>query len=122
MANKTSKKLTARLRRKRRVRGKISGTTERPRLSVFRSSKHIYAQVIDDLTGVTLAAASSLEKSIDLTDLTKKEGALAVGTLLAERCKENGIALVVFDRNGYPYNSGRVMNLAKGARDGGLIF
>ncbi len=122
MANKTSKKLTARLRRKRRVRGKIFGTAERPRLSVFRSSKHIYAQVIDDRTGVTLATASTLDKALDLAGKDKKEGALAVGTLLAERCKENGITTIVFDRNGYPYNSGRVLNLAKGARDGGLIF
>ncbi|MBD8387858.1 50S ribosomal protein L18 [Dysgonomonas sp. BGC7] len=103
---------------KLRVRGKISGTTERPRLTVFRSNKQIYAQVIDDLTGKTLAAASSLK----LTDKApKKEIAAKVGELIAKSAQEAGITTVVFDRNGYLYH-GRIKELADAARNGGLKF
>lgn len=103
---------------KSRVRGKVQGTTERPRLTVFRSNKQIYAQVIDDLTGKTLASASSLK----LTDkVTKKEIAAKVGELIAKNAQEAGIADVVFDRNGYLYH-GRVKDLADAARNGGLKF
>jgi len=107
-----------RLRIKTRVRGKISGTTERPRLSVFRSNKQIYAQVIDDTTGKTLASASSLK----LEDkLPKKEMAAKVGELVAQNAKEAGVETVVFDRNGYLYH-GRIKELAEAARKGGLKF
>jgi len=107
-----------RLRIKTRVRGKISGTTERPRLSVFRSNKQIYAQVIDDTTGKTLASASSLK----LEDkLPKKEMAAKVGELVAQNAKDAGIEAVVFDRNGYLYH-GRIKELADAARKGGLKF
>ncbi len=103
---------------KLRVRGKIEGTTERPRLTVFRSNKQIYAQVIDDLTGKTLAAASSLK----ITDKApKKEIAAKVGELIAKTAQEAGITAVVFDRNGYLYH-GRVKELADAARKGGLKF
>jgi large subunit ribosomal protein L18 len=107
-----------RLRIKTRVRGKISGTTERPRLSVFRSNKQIYAQVIDDTTGKTLASASSLK----LEDkLPKKEMAAKVGELVAQNAKAAGVEAVVFDRNGYLYH-GRIKELADAARKGGLKF
>ena len=103
---------------KLRVRGKIEGTTERPRLTVFRSNKQIYAQVIDDLTGKTLAAASSLK----ITDKAPKEEIAAkVGELIAKTAQEAGITAVVFDRNGYLYH-GRVKELADAARKGGLKF
>jgi large subunit ribosomal protein L18 len=102
------------------VRGKISGTPERPRLNVFRSLNHIYAQVIDDVNGVTLASANSLEKDFSL-DGGNVEGAKKVGELIAERAKTKGIDTVVFDRGGYVYH-GRVAALADGARAGGLIF
>lgn len=103
---------------KLRVRGKISGTTERPRLTVFRSNKQIYAQVIDDLTGKTLATASSLK----LTDKApKKEIAAKVGEMVAKSAQEAGITTVVFDRNGYLYH-GRIKELADAARKGGLKF
>jgi large subunit ribosomal protein L18 len=103
---------------KLRVRGKITGTAERPRLTVFRSNKQIYAQVIDDLTGKTLAAASSLK----ITDKApKKEIALKVGELIAKSAQEAGITSVVFDRNGYLYH-GRIKELADAARKGGLKF
>jgi len=120
---KTNPKLQARLRRKRRIRATISGTPERPRLTVFRSSKFIYAQIIDDQAGHTLASVSdqSLQLREELKSLKKKECAARVGQLLAERCKELGIASVVFDRNGYIYH-GRVQALADGAREGGLEF
>lgn len=108
----------ARLRRHRRVRGKISGTAERPRLAVFRSAKHIYAQVIDDVTGTTLASASSLEKDFTANG-GNAEGAAVVGKAVAERALEKGIKTVVFDRGGYVYH-GRVKALADGAREGGL--
>ncbi|MDR0818338.1 MAG: 50S ribosomal protein L18 [Oscillospiraceae bacterium] len=109
-----------RLRRHKRVRGKISGTPERPRLNVFRSLNHIYAQIIDDVNGVTLVSANSLEKGFD-ADGGNVEGAKKVGELLAERAKTKGIENVVFDRGGYVYH-GRVAALAEGARSGGLQF
>ena len=107
------------LRRKRheRLRLKITGSTERPRLSVFRSAKFIYAQVIDDTTGRTLAAASSRES--DLAAATKFDTARSVGRALAERAKAAGVSSVVFDRGGYQFH-GRVRSLAEGAREGGL--
>lgn len=110
----------ARLKRHRRVRAKINGTAERPRLSVFRSSKHIYAQIINDVTGVTLAAASSLDKEFEGLG-ENKEAARKVGGLLAKVAKEKGIESVVFDRSGYIYH-GRIKELAEGAREGGLKF
>ena len=113
-------KLDGRARRKRRIRKKISGTTERPRLSVFRSAKHIYAQVIDDTSGRTLAASSSKAKDF-AAEGSKVDVAKAVGSLIAEACKTAGIEKVVFDRNGYIYH-GRVKALADGAREGGLEF
>lgn len=103
----------------RRVRKKISGTTERPRLTVFRSNKWIYAQIIDDTVGMTLAAATSREASI--AKATKSEMAAAVGKLLAERALAAGVSAVAFDRSGYLYH-GRVKSLADGAREGGLQF
>ena len=111
---------TARLHRPVRVRGKISGTAERPRLNVFRSSMHIYAQLIDDVAGVTLAAASSTEKDFGMYG-GNKEAAKKVGALIAQRAADKGITEVVFDRGGYVYH-GRVKELAEGAREGGLKF
>lgn len=120
---KTSKKLLGWKRRKARVRKNISGTSDRPRLSVYRSAKHMYAQVIDDVAGVTVAAASTLDKDFgDAADLSKKDAAARVGQLVAERCKSNGVESVVFDRNGYLYTSGRVQALAEAAREAGLKF
>ncbi|MGI6264534.1 MAG: 50S ribosomal protein L18 [Acutalibacteraceae bacterium] len=110
----------ARLHRHKRVRGKISGTADCPRLNVFRSLNHIYAQVIDDVAGVTLAAASSTEKDFGASG-GNKEGAKKVGELIAKRAAEKGIETVVFDRGGYEYH-GRVKELAEGAREGGLKF
>lgn len=110
----------ARLRRHRRVRGKISGTAERPRLNVFRSSANIYAQVIDDVAGVTLCAASTVEKGFEGSG-GNKEGAHKVGLAIAERAKAKKIEEVVFDRGGFIYH-GRVKELAEGAREGGLKF
>lgn len=109
------------LRRARhaRIRKRVSGTPERPRLAVFRSLKHISAQIIDDTTGVTLAAASSLEK--DLSATGNAEGAKKVGAALGERAKKAGINNVVFDRGGFQYH-GRVASLADGAREAGLEF
>lgn len=106
--------------RHKRVRAKISGTPERPRLNVFRSTKHIYAQIIDDVNGVTLASASSLSKDFD-GDGGNVEGAKKVGELIAKNAVAKGITEVVFDRGGYLYH-GRVKNLAEGAREGGLKF
>ena len=108
-----------RIKRHSRVRGKISGTAERPRLSVFRSEKNIYAQIIDDVAGNTLVAASSVEK--DFGPGSNKEAARKVGKLVAERAIAKGIEEVVFDRGGYIYH-GRVKALAEGAREGGLAF
>ncbi len=109
-----------RLKRHVRVRGKISGTPEKPRLNVFRSNTNIYAQIIDDVSAVTLVSASSLDKSIEGNG-SNKEAARKVGNLLADRAKEKGITTVVFDRGGYLYH-GRVQELAEGAREGGLEF
>ena len=110
----------ARLHRHLRVRAKISGTAARPRLSVYRSSKNISAQIIDDVAGVTLVAASTVEKSF--TEYGgNKDAAKAIGKLIAERAIEKGITEVVFDRGGYVYH-GRVQELAEGAREGGLKF
>ena len=110
----------AREARHRRVRAKISGTPERPRLNVFRSSKHIYAQLIDDVNGVTLASASSMEKDFDANG-GNKDGAHKVGELIAKHAVAKGITEVVFDRGGYLYH-GRVKELADGARENGLKF
>ena len=110
----------ARLKRHARVRAKISGTAERPRLNVFRSAKHIYAQVIDDVKGVTLASASTVEKDFDQYG-GNKDAARAIGKKVAERALEKGISEVVFDRSGYIYH-GRIKELAEGAREGGLKF
>lgn len=110
----------ARLKRHRRVRGKITGTAECPRLDVFRSSKHIYAQIIDDTKGVTLVAASSMDKEFEGTG-SNKEAARKVGQLVAKKAADKGIKDVVFDRGGYLYH-GRVQELAEGAREGGLNF
>ena len=109
-----------RLHRHKRVRGKVSGTPERPRLNVFRSETNIYAQIIDDTKGVTLVSASSLEKGFSC-DGTKTDAAKKVGEMVAERAKAKGIEAVVFDRGGYLYH-GRVKALAEGAREGGLQF
>ena len=111
----------ARKRRQVRVRKKISGTAAYPRLNVYRSLKNIYAQIIDDDKGVTLAQASSLEASLKANGGSNKEAARAVGTLIAEKAKASGIKNVVFDRGGYLYH-GRVKELAEGAREGGLEF
>jgi len=116
-------KQAARLKRKKRIRKKISGTAQRPRLSVFRSHKHILAQVIDDTCGHTLAAASSLEKSVkERTDIENQVAlAQVVGKLIAERAMKKGIQKVVFDRNGFLYH-GRVKAFSDGARQAGLQF
>lgn len=110
----------SRAKRHSRVRGKISGTPECPRLNVFRSAKHIYAQIIDDVNGVTLASASSLSKDFD-ADGGNIEGARKVGQLIAKAASDKGITTVVFDRGGYLYH-GRVKGLAEGARESGLKF
>ena len=116
-------KLERRIKIKYRVRNKISGTAERPRMSVFRSNKQIYAQVIDDEKGVTLVAAASNDKILaaECKGKTGIEAAAIVGKAVAERAKEKGIEKVSFDRGGYLYH-GRVKSLADGAREGGLIF
>jgi len=113
----------ARKRRHKRVRKKVFGTPERPRLNVFRSLKHIYAQIIDDTAGHTLVAASTLDPELrdKIKGLTKKEQAREVGFLLAKRALEKGIKRVVFDRGGYKYH-GRVKALADASREGGLEF
>ncbi|MDX6554940.1 MAG: large subunit ribosomal protein [Miltoncostaeaceae bacterium] len=111
--------LESRRRRHRRIRGKVSGTAERPRLAVSRSNLRIYAQIIDDDRGHTLAAAGSHEAA--LRDLAKGAAAAEVGKLVAERAKAAGVEAVVFDRGGYRYH-GRVQALADGAREGGLAF
>lgn len=113
-------KLQKRLRIKRRVRGKISGSSTLPRLSVFKSNKEIYAQLIDDNEGKTLASISSRDKSVNAKG-TKIEVSNAVGKAMAEKAKSAGIENVVFDRNGFVYH-GRVKALAEGAREGGLKF
>ncbi len=112
-----------RLRKHVRVRKKISGTSARPRLAVFRSARHIYAQIIDDVAGTTLVAASTLDEAIKGTVgyTGNKDAAKAVGKLVAEKAKQKGISQVVFDRGGYLYH-GRVKELADGAREAGLEF
>jgi large subunit ribosomal protein L18 len=109
-----------RLKRHSRVRGKISGTSERPRLAVYRSNAHISAQIIDDANGVTLVAASTQEASFEGIG-SNKEAAKKIGMVIAERALAKGITAVVFDRGGYIYH-GRVSELAAGAREGGLQF
>jgi large subunit ribosomal protein L18 len=119
----SSLKKEARLKRKRRVRKKICGIQERPRLSVFRSSRHIYAQIVMDTTGHTVASASTLDKEAREHPKfeSKVEAANFVGKLVARRAVEKGISKVVFDRNGFSYH-GRVQAVATGAREGGLSF
>jgi large subunit ribosomal protein L18 len=119
MVKKADKKL-AREARHRRVREKISGTPERPRLNVFRSTKHIYAQLIDDVNGVTLASASSLSKDFDGNG-GNKDGARKVGQMIAKSAIDKGITAVVFDRGGNVYH-GRIKELAESARENGLQF
>ncbi len=116
-----SKKMDRRQRLKYHIRKKVSGTVERPRLSVFRSNTNIYAQVIDDEKGITLASASSIELSEGARQNTNAAAAAEVGKKVAERAKEAGVTKVVFDRNGYLYH-GKVKALADGAREGGLQF
>ncbi len=116
-----NKKVARRLKIKMRIRKIVKGTPERPRMSVFRSNKQIYVQLIDDLNGVTLASASSRENGIEEEKINKIEQAKKVGTLIAEKAKNAGIESVVFDRNGYLYH-GRVKSLAEAAREGGLKF
>ncbi|MCC5912604.1 MAG: 50S ribosomal protein L18 [Clostridiaceae bacterium] len=121
MIKKVSKNLT-RMKRHQRVRNKISGTARRPRLNVYRSLNNMYAQVIDDVNGQTLAAASTLDKEIKSQGATgNKNGAKLVGELVAKRALEKGIKTVTFDRGGYIYH-GRVKALAEGAREAGLDF
>ena len=121
---KQLKKQSAQLdRRHKRIRSRVSGTPERPRLNVYRSLTNIYAQVIDDLSGQTLASASTIDSAVvaQLTGKNKVEAAKIVGQMVAERAKAAGISAVVFDRGGYQYH-GRVAALAEGAREGGLNF
>lgn len=116
-----SDKNQARLKRHLRVRKKIEGTTARPRLNVFRSSKHMYAQIIDDVRGVTLVSASTKDKDLKIENGGNVEAARQVGELIAKRAKESGLEQVVFDRSGYLYH-GRVKALADAAREAGLVF
>ena len=111
----------ARVRRHTRVRRRVTGTAAMPRLAVFRSNQHIYAQVIDDAAGRTLAAASDVEVSLRTGEGTKSERARQVGALVAQRVKEAGVTSVVFDRGGFRY-AGRVQALADAAREEGLVF
>jgi large subunit ribosomal protein L18 len=112
---------TQRLRRHARLRKKIAGTAERPRLVVHRSSRHIHVQLVNDLTGTTVAAASSIETDVRGVDGDKKAHSVRVGQLIAERAKAAGVDAVVFDRGGYTYG-GRIAALADAAREGGLKF
>lgn len=123
MSKETIKKQQSRERRKKRVRARISGTAERPRLNVFRSLTNIYAQVIDDAQGHTLVSASTVDSEVaaQLEGKTKAEAAKIVGQTVAQRAKNAGISKVVFDRGGYRYH-GRIAALAEGAREGGLEF
>ncbi len=127
MANKQIVKQKARLRRKRRIRKKVVGTPERPRLTVFRSARHVYAQLVDDVSGKTITGVSSLTPSLreQVEALRKEKGKVEISKLvgkeIARVAKEKGIARVVFDRNGYVYH-GRVKAVADGAREGGLEF
>jgi len=119
----STRKEEMRVIRHKRVRARVDGTTERPRLSVFRSNKHIYAQLIDDARGATIASASTMSKSLKSTDAKVKvmEAAFAVGEKIASQAKEKGISAVRFDRGGYKFH-GQVKALADGARKGGLTF
>lgn len=119
----TNEKTRAHLKRKKRIRKKIFGTSERLRLSIFRSARHMYAQIIEDTTGRTLVSASTVEKAVrELPKFEdKKSAANHIGRLLAQRAVEKGISKVVFDRNGFLYH-GRVKALSTGAREGGLEF
>lgn len=122
MANNDKSKVRA--RRKLSIRSRISGSAERPRLSVFRSSKHIYAQVVDDVSSTSICAVSTLSKEVKTAmgnEDSKVDGAKAVGTAIAKACKDKGISSVVFDRSGYVYH-GRIKALADAAREGGLQF
>ena len=121
MAKKSSEEL--RKRRHRRIRAKISGTAERPRLNIYRSTEHIYAQVIDDVDGRTIVSASTVDSALraDMSGKSKKEQAELVGKAVADRAKGAGVETVIFDRGGYLYH-GRVKALADGAREGGLKF
>lgn len=117
---KKADRKTSREKRHLRVRKKVFGTTERPRLSVYRSEKNIYAQIIDDVNAVTIVAASSLDKAVEVKG-SNKEAAKLVGELVAKKAIEKGITEIVFDRGGYVYH-GRVQALADGAREAGLKF
>lgn len=123
MPGKQNQKEASRLKRKLRIRKKVSGSTERPRLTVFRSDKHIYAQIIDDISGTTLVSASTL--SPEYRETEKPEGKIGaakrVGEMIARRAQEKGISKVVFDRNGFIYH-GRIQALANAAREAGLDF
>ena len=119
---RTHAKTVARRKRVKRIRKHLSGTTERPRSRVFKSSKHIYAQIIDDSKGHTIAAASSLLNDVSQADLKGKiDTANKVGQIIAEKAKSSGVERVIFDRGGYIYH-GRVKALSEGAREGGLVF
>ena len=120
MVSKTNRQLE-RARRHARVRNKISGTAERPRLCVYRSNTNLYAQIIDDVAGHTLVSASTLDKTVSLTSTKNKEAAKFVGESVAKKALEKGIEEVVFDRSGYIYH-GRIKELAEGARAAGLKF
>jgi large subunit ribosomal protein L18 len=121
MSNSAKHKRNARIRRHTRVRKKVRGTVERPRLAVFRSNRHITAQVIDDRAGSTLAAASTYEAALRSGGTGNKEAAAQVGRLVAERARSAGVGKVVFDRGGFLFH-GRVAAVAEGARDAGLEF
>ena len=114
-------KNAVRKKRHARVRTRLSGTEARPRLNVFRSNKHIYAQLIDDVNGVTLASASTLDKEVNLDSASNIDAAVKIGELVAKRAVEKGIKTVIFDRGGYLYH-GRVKALADAARENGLEF
>jgi large subunit ribosomal protein L18 len=116
-----AKNLAARLRRKRSIRKKVVGTSDRPRLTVFRSAKHIYAQVVNDADGQTVVAVSTLAKELREQKSPKLEAAKAVGAAIAKACQDKGVTSVVFDRNGFMYH-GRVRALADAAREAGLSF
>ena len=120
MANKFTRRIS-RLKRKRRIRKSITGTMERPRLSVFRSLNHIYAQVIDDTKGTTMVSASTLDKDFIETGSKGRAAATAVGKIIGKRALDKGIKKVVFDRNGFLYH-GRIKALSDGAREAGLNF
>ena len=121
LKKKTSVRVKTKMKNKARIRKKLSGTSDRPRLTVFRSGKHTYAQLIDDVAQKTLASASSVEKSFSEKSKSSRASAALVGKMIAERAKEKNISSAVFDRSGYVYH-GRVKSLAEGAREAGLKF